>query len=228
MVVNDDFTKLITRLDTAIRRLKNMPDTIETEIILCSSKEELFRKRCELTDNPSALSNPLHNKDKYSNVAGCYIIPPKEKYQFTILLLRSTSDFYDAYNFAHELVHISNYFEYLNASSCTNPFEPLEKQKFTLWDEYNARYVSTIAMIEIFEPEVNKKDLCHCIKVIGDVLRKCVTEDNIESYDGSQLLGFVEAAFEKNIIPNYNDYLSFKEISVLDNYKNVAGINYFI
>lgn len=228
MVVNDDFTKLITRCDIAIRRLKNMPDTIETEIILCSSKEELFRKRCELTDNPSALSNLLHNKDKYSNVVGCYIIPPKEKYQFTILLLRSTSDFYDAYNFAHELVHISNYFEYLNASSCTNPFEPLEKQKFTLWDEYNARYVSTIAMIEIFEPEANKKDLCHCIKVIGDVLRKCVTEDNIESYDGSQLLGFVEAAFEKNIIPNYNDYLSFKEISVLENYKNVAGINYFM
>ena len=228
MVVNDDFTKLITRCDIAIRRLKNMPDTIETEIILCSSKEELFRKRCELTGNPSALLNLLYNKDKYSNAAGCYIIPPKDKYQFTILLLRSTSDFYDAYNFAHELVHISNYFEYFNASSCTNPFEPLEKQKFTLWDEYNARYVSTIAIIEIFEPEANKKDLCHCIKVIGDVLRKCVTEDNIESYDGSQLLGFVEAALEKGIIPNYSAYLSANEISVLERRKNVVDINRFI
>ena len=213
MVVNDDFTKLITRCDIAIRRLKNMPDTIETEIILCSSKEELFRKRCELTGNPSALLNLLYNKDKY---------------QFTILLLRSTSDFYDAYNFAHELVHISNYFEYFNASSCTNPFEPLEKQKFTLWDEYNARYISTIAMIEILEPEVNKKDLCYCIKVIGDVLRKCVTEDNIESYDGSQLLGFVEAALEKGIIPNYSAYLSANEISVLERRKNVVDINRFI
>ncbi len=228
MVVNDDFTNLITRYDIAIRRLKNMPDTIETEIILCTSKEELFKKRCALTDNPSVLSNLLYNKDKYSNVAGCYIIPPKEKHQFKILLSRSTSDFYDAYNFAHELVHISNYFEYLNASSCNNPFEPFEKQKFTLWDEYNARYVSTIAMIEVFEPEVDKEDLCHCIKVIGDILRKCVTEDNIESYDGSQLLGFVGAAFEKNIIQNYNDYLSANEISVLERHKNVVDVNSFV
>ena len=228
MVVNDAFTKLITRLDTAIRRLKNMPDTIETEIILCTSKEDLFKKRCELTDNLSALSNLLCNKDKYCNVAGCYIIPPKEKHQFTILLSRSTSDFNDAYNFAHELVHISNYFEYLNASNCNNPFEPFGKQKFTLWDEYNARYVSTIAMIEVFEPEVDKEDLCHYIKVIGDILRKCVTEDNIESYDGSQLLGFVEAALEKDIIPNYSDYLSANEISVLERHKNVVDVNSFV
>ena len=110
-------------------------------------------------------------------------------------------------------------------SKCSNPFEPFEKSNFTTWDEYNARYVSTIAMIEVFDQEVEKEDLHHCIKVIGDVLRKYVNEETIESYDGSQLLGFVEAAHEKGVIENYDDYLSLNEILVLERHKNVKDTN---
>ena len=216
----------LSRCDKVFNTLKHIPEFIEIHIILCDSKEELYRKRCELTTHPLAKQKLLIDREDYITAAGCYIIPPKENV-FTILLLQTGNIFCDSYNYVHELTHICNYVDFLSTTNYSNIFGPFENHDLFLWDEYNARYISTCVMCEMLSPISNFDDLSHCIKIVCDVLRKCVDEENIVSYDGSQLLGAIQAAYEKGIISSYSDYLSSVEIAELER-KSVLDITNFI
>lgn len=227
MICDKDFLELLSQCDSAFRNLKSFSEDIKLDIILCESEEELYKKRCDLTSFLPAKELLLRNKNQYIKAAGCFVIPPIAN-QFTVLLKRTENNFYDCYNYIHELVHISNYLDYLTVTNFRDHIEPYKNNDFFLWDEYNARYVSTCVIIGMFQQIVDIEDLSHCIRIICDVLRKDVNEKNINSYDGSQLLGAIEAAFEKSIVKNYSDYLSPSEIEVLKYYKNLTDISCFV
>ena len=70
----------LSRCDNVFNSLKHIPEFIEIHIILCDSKEELYRKRCELTTHPLAKQKLVIDKEDYITAAGCYIIPPEEMY----------------------------------------------------------------------------------------------------------------------------------------------------
>ena len=196
------------------------PQDIEIEIILCNSTEELYQKRCELTIPQSYKNILLHNKNKYINAAGCYIYPPVDK-KFIILLLSTSNVFYDCYNFAHELSHIYNFLKFYKNNEHNNIMDLFQKQELILWDEYNARYISTCIIIDMFKATLDIEDISKCMKTVCDVLRKYADNKNIYSYDGVQLLGAVEAIYEKGIINNLKDYLSLDEISTLNYFKTL-------
>lgn len=114
------------------------------------------------------------------------------------MLLKCTeNDFYDCRNYIHELVHISNYLDYLAVITFRDYIEPYKNNDFYLWDEYNARYISTCVIIGVIQQIVGVENLLHCIRIICDIFHKDVREGTIISYEGSQLLGAIEVAFRK-------------------------------
>lgn len=227
MICDEEFLELLSQCDSAFQNLKSFPEDIKLDIVLCESEADLYKKRCDLTSYLPAKELLLHNKNQYMKAAGCFIIPPVAN-QFTVLLKRTENNFYDCYNYIHELVHISNYLDFLAVINFRDYIEPYKNNDFCLWDEYNARYVSTCVIIGTIQQIVGVENLSHCIRIICDVLRKDVSEETIISYEGSQLLGAIEAAFEQNIIVNYSDYLSASETEVLKYYKNIIDINCFV
>lgn len=223
----DELLNILSQCDCSFNLLRDTSISIEIQTILCDSEEELYNKRCELTTDPFVKQKLIIDKVKYQHVAGCYIIPPYENI-FTMLLLQTGNIIYDSYNYIHELAHIHNYVDYLSATKFRDYFEPFFQYEFTLWDEYNARYISTCVMYEMLYSSSTLQEVSCFIKMICDVLRNSVSEENIKSYDGVQLLGAVEAAYKNRIINNYSDYLSSIEISILKYYKNITSITEFV
>ena len=127
----------------------SMPEEIGVEILLCENREELFAKRIKKTDNPAAREHLLKKKDKYIEADGCFIIPPVEPGHYTILITRMVgNELCDTYNYIHELSHVCNHYFYMREIEQENPFATVEDTDFYLWDEFRARYTSTIVIMQ--------------------------------------------------------------------------------
>lgn len=224
-MIDYDIKDIFGKCDAYFSEIKKMPKELTIEIEFCSSTDELYKRRCILTRNPIAKANLEENAEKYKNANGCYIIPP-EDYHF-VMLLKSSNVFFEAYDYLHELTHICNYMDYLNSTKCDDYFKPFQNHAFYLWDEYNARYISTCALIEYLESCCEREDISETITKICKCLRNCCEAENIKSYDGSQLLGAVEAAHKYDYIKNIEEYLCQDEIAILEEYSSIDDASFF-
>lgn len=215
-MAESDLKTILSQCDAILGKLKNIPKDLTIEVEFCATTDDLYEKRCCLTTNATAKEHLQKNKEKYRNACGCYIIPPINNH--FVILLKNCNIFLDAYNYLHEFVHVCNYLDYISINGCNNLFEPFENHAHYLWDEYNARYISTCVMIEFLESRCEKEDISSTLKMVCNCLRQNSLQGDIRSYDGSQLLGTVAAMRRYGYIKCYEEYLSSNEVIVLNEY----------
>ncbi|MCB2309001.1 hypothetical protein LGL08_20065 [Clostridium estertheticum] len=178
------------------------PKEMSYQVHVFNSREELYLQRISMTKNETFKQHLELSPQKYMSSDGCYIIPPLKDYCFDILLVHSQEDqngLLLLYNFLHELTHIcnisevkrlTNNFDYL-AMFC-NPF-------FTNWDEFKARYISSILFFKDYCETQNRRDVKNALNDIQNSLMRSISDEeiidgiNILRYNLMQYLGFVAA-----------------------------------
>ena len=103
------------------------------------------------------------------------------------------------YVYIHELVHVCNQVKYYeNITEYGDIYELNNNPILHLWDEFMARYYSSVVFLRYYiEKGVDKKEY------YTDLLtsfQNTVQDDEYESYDGTQYLGFVAAMADCNLI----------------------------
>lgn len=137
----------------------------------------------------------------------------------------------DTYNYIHELSHVCNHYFYMHETKQENPFATVEDTDFYLWDEFRARYMSTIVIIQWLNDKTCEKKLKEFRDTVVKVLRHKLGTQRITSYDGSQYLGFIAAMRDLNIITDNqldNYFQSENEKSTYNFYKSHRDVSAFL
>jgi len=210
----------------------SMPEEIKINILLCKDREELFEKRIEKTDNLAAREHLLKKKDKYIKANGCFIIPPVKPNHYTVLITqRSDNELCDTYDYIRELSHICNHYFYMHETKQDNPFATVEDTAFYLWDEFRARYTSTIVILQWLNEKTCEERLKEFRNTVIKVLRQTLGIQSITTYDGSQYLGFIAAMRALNMIMDkqLNSYIqSEDEKSTYNLYTSLGDVSAFL
>lgn len=210
----------------------SMPEEIEIDILLCKDREELFTKRIKRTDNLAAREHLLKNKDKYIKADGCFITPPVKPNHYTVLIThRSSNEFCDTYDYIHELSHVCNHYFYMHETKQDNPFATVEDTAFYLWDEFRARYMSTIVILQWLNEKICEVKLKGFCDTAIRVLRQTLGTQSVTTYDGSQYLGFVAAMRDLNMITDkqLNNYFQSEDEKLTYNlYFSLGDVSAFL
>jgi hypothetical protein len=178
------------------------PKEMEYQVHLFNSREALYLQRICMTKNETSKHHLKLSQQKYMSADGCYIIPPLKYCCFDILLLNSQENqdgLMLLYSFLHELTHICNISE---VKRLINNFDYLimfRNPFFNNWDEFKARYISSILFFKDYCETQNRWDVNDTLNNIQNSLMRSISDEeikdgiNISRYNLMQYLGFVAA-----------------------------------
>lgn len=223
-----EFTGLFEVLQKILNAYVKVPDEVDLLVKFYESQEELYNARLQLTNDEIYKQVLIQKKDKYQNVDGCFIISPEGK-RYTILLNKASGrNLIIGYDYIHELVHVCNNYEYICISGNSNNYEIYQNESFTFWDEFYARYISSIVLIEYLqergEPLEKIKTL---FGILHDSYRKNL-DGNVKCYDGAQMIGGVCACQKTGLIESISELLNVEEIKVANELLKIKSSSEFL
>ena len=212
--------------ETLFRRRCIVPTEIKVNTMLCYDENQLFKQRCKLTPDSRIRAHISEMKPRYRHVSGFFLIPPEDG-RFTVLLVyKPGREEYCAYNYIHEFQHVCNYYDYMRISKATDPLAHLEDHSFYLWDEFFARYTSTLVMGDFFS-DVPTADITEFFNTVCNSLYE-ITGNNVDSYSGMQVLGAVSACIDLNIDTEAYSKFGDEEKSLLEHYRSIKSVSQII
>ena len=114
----------------------------------------------------------------------------------------------------------------MKITKASDPLAHLQDHEYYLWDEYYARYISTLVMGD-FLTDISKKDYDDFFNTVCDLLYE-TTSDNIDSYSGMQLLGAVSACKDINVHTTVSDKFGEEENRLLEHYRSIKSVSQII
>lgn len=193
-----------------------IPEEMSYQVHLFNSREELYHQRICMTKNETSKHHLELNQQKYLYADGCYIIPPLKNDSFDILLHHRNEEQNGVlllHDFLHELTHICNIFEVKRIVNNFDYFTIFCNTYFTNWDEFKARYISSILIFKDYCKTQNRWSIQDTLNVIQNSLKQSIPDEEIKDgidmlrYNLMQYLGFVAARedeFSENFeMPEY-------------------------
>ena len=205
------------------KKNKDLNENIKTGVILARDEAELYQKRLELTEDKTVKSDLIKRKKGYARAAGCFVMPQINGRYDILLVYKEGKEELCAYNYIHEYQHVMNYDEYFSIASISNPLAPYKNRKYYLWDEFTARYYSTLVLGEYIKNEVSESAASELLSSICGSLF-VYTGKLAETYNGVQFLGAVAACdklgLSEGILENCSEY----ELMVMEKYRSIQGV----
>ena len=196
---------------------------IKTRVILANDEEELYRKRLELTEDETVRSDLIRRKKGYSKAAGCFVMPQINGCYDILLVYKEGKEELCAYNYIHEYQHVMNYDGYTGIVSISNPLAPYKNRKYYLWDEFTARYFSTLVLGEYIKNEVSESAASELLnRICGSLF--VYTNKLAETYNGVQFLGAVAACDKLGLSDGILENCSEYELMIMEKYRSIRSV----
>ena len=104
-----------------------------------------------------------------------------------------------------------------------DPLSPSRNRSFFFWDEFRARYVSTIILAEYVRDTSSVEDAENVLDVVCGSLF-AVKNKFVNTYNGVQFLGAVAACEKTGIYSKVRDICTDDELRLIERYTNVYGV----
>lgn len=200
------------------------------EIVLGNSREEVYKKRIELTKDEILKKVLIAGKDKFISHDGCYIHPQGDEDYIMILHWREDGGQLLAYDYCHELSHIIIFDEYMRLVPGADVLSFYTNMQLFLWNEYTARYMSTRVLLDWFELEKTKDETRQFFYSTIQEFKNRAISNGYESYDGMQFMGYVMAFRDHEIImdKDVRELLESDEnIQICNKYHSIKNVEHF-
>ena len=196
----DQLLKMMGEWTNALNNIYPLPNDIQERLTIhfYNSESELYEGIVRYT--PKVLVRARRNSEAFENKSLHGTITYLNDL-FHIHVLRDDGSYENnVYMYIHELIHICNQIVFYDKNGESILFEAVDNRFLHLWDEYTARYYSSMVYISMLKWDA---DDCKSsfIKVL-ETLQSQV-ECDYSTYDGSQYLGFLAALIDSDMLGEY-------------------------